>query len=92
MADAFYRAVRLSADEYGGVVDGAINSQAMDMPPERAGMLISRIRAQFGELHGRTELSGRVMAAMGRGPAESVRAPAFRHRAYENAPLPIEAG
>lgn len=72
----------------------AINSQAMDMPPERAGMLDSireSVRSS-ASYTGRTELSGRVMAAMGRVPREAFVLPAFRHRAYENTPLPIEAG
>jgi protein-L-isoaspartate(D-aspartate) O-methyltransferase len=41
---------------------------------------------------GREELSPRVMAAMTRVKREEFVLPAYRHRAYRNTPLPIEAG
>jgi len=41
---------------------------------------------------GRNELSDRVMDAMGSVPREEFVLPAYRHLAYRNTPLPIEAG
>ena len=41
---------------------------------------------------GRDALSDRVMAAMATVPREEFVLPAYRHLAYENSPLPIEAG
>ena len=41
---------------------------------------------------GRSELSDRVMAAMASVPREEFVLPAYRHQAYDNTPLPIEAG
>ena len=41
---------------------------------------------------GRSELSDRVMAAMANVPREEFVLPAYRHLAYDNTPLPIEAG
>ena len=41
---------------------------------------------------GRTELSDRVMAAMAAVAREEFVLPAYRHLAYANTPLPIEAG
>jgi len=41
---------------------------------------------------GLTSLSERVMAAMASVPREEFVLPAYRHRAYDNTPLPIEAG
>jgi protein-L-isoaspartate(D-aspartate) O-methyltransferase len=41
---------------------------------------------------GRHTLSERVMAAMAGVPREEFVLPAYRHRAYDNTPLPIEAG
>lgn len=41
---------------------------------------------------GRSELSERVMAAMASVPREEFVLPAYRHQAYNNTPLPIEAG
>ncbi len=41
---------------------------------------------------GRSELSDRVMTAMANVPREEFVLPAYRHRAYDNIPLPIEAG
>ncbi len=41
---------------------------------------------------GRTELSDRVMQAMATVPREEFVLPEYRHLAYQNTPLPIEAG
>jgi len=41
---------------------------------------------------GRSKLSARVMAAMADVPREEFVLPAYRHQAYDNTPLPIEAG
>jgi len=41
---------------------------------------------------GRTELSDKVMAAMGAVAREEFVLPEYRHLAYQNTPLPIEAG
>ncbi len=41
---------------------------------------------------GRTELSVRVMDAMGAVAREEFVLPQYRHLAYQNTPLPIEAG
>jgi protein-L-isoaspartate(D-aspartate) O-methyltransferase len=68
-------------------------SQADSMPPERARMLAA-IRESVREsasYTGRTQLSDRVMSAMGSVPREEFVLPAYRHLAYDNTPLPIEA-
>lgn len=41
---------------------------------------------------GRSELSARVMAALAAVPREEFVIPAYRHRAYDNTPLPIGSG
>jgi len=41
---------------------------------------------------GRSKLSDRVLAAMASVPREDFVLPAYRHQAYDNTPLPIEAG
>lgn len=69
-------------------------SQADTMPPERARMLaaINESVRDSASYTGRAQLSPRVMSAMGRVPREEFVLPAYRHLAYDNTPLPIEAG
>ncbi|MEE4145408.1 MAG: protein-L-isoaspartate(D-aspartate) O-methyltransferase [Halieaceae bacterium] len=69
-------------------------SQAESMSPERARMLAAireSVRESAGYT-GRAQLSDRVMSAMGSVPREEFVLPAYRRRAYDNTPLPIEAG
>ena len=64
------------------------------MQAKREGML-DDIRASVrdsAEYTGRSELSQKVMAAMGAVPREAFVRPAYRAQAYQNSPLPIEAG
>jgi protein-L-isoaspartate(D-aspartate) O-methyltransferase len=71
-----------------------MNSYSADIPPERESML-EAIRASVrdsADYTGRAELSDRVMDAMASVPREEFVLPAYRHRAYANTPLPIEAG
>jgi protein-L-isoaspartate(D-aspartate) O-methyltransferase len=69
-------------------------SQADSMPPERARMLaaISESVRESASYTGRAQLSAGVMSAMGSVPREEFVLPAYRHLAYDNTPLPIEAG
>ena len=71
-----------------------MNSHSADMPPQRAAMLdaIRDSVRSSASYTGRTELSDAVMAAMGSVPREEFVLPAYRHLAYDNTPLPIEAG
>ncbi len=72
----------------------AMNSHSSDMPQQRATMLDAirdSVRSSAGYT-GRTRLSDAVMAAMGSVPREEFVLPAYRHLAYDNTPLPIEAG
>jgi protein-L-isoaspartate(D-aspartate) O-methyltransferase len=64
------------------------------MPPERARMLaaINESVRDSASYTGRAQLSARVMSAMGSVPREEFVLPAYRHLAYDNTPLPIEAG
>jgi len=57
--------------------------------------MLRAIRASVrnsAEYTGRSELSPRVMHAMGSVPREEFVLPAYRHLAYQNRPLPIAAG
>ena len=57
--------------------------------------MLEAIRASVrdsADYTGRAELSDRVMDAMASVPREEFVLPAYRHRAYANTPLPIEAG
>ena len=69
-------------------------SLADTMPPERARMLaaINDSVRDSASYTGRAQLSARVMSAMGSVPREEFVLPAYRHLAYDNTPLPIEAG
>lgn len=69
-------------------------SQADSMSPERARMLeaISESVRESAGYTGRAQLSVRVMSAMGSVPREEFVLPAYRRLAYDNTPLPIEAG
>ncbi len=93
MADAFTvlrRFTRLLAL----VVTTMTQSQADEMPPERARMLaaINESVRESASYTGRVQLSERVMSAMASVPREEFVLPAYRHLAYDNTPLPIEAG
>jgi protein-L-isoaspartate(D-aspartate) O-methyltransferase len=69
-------------------------SARAEIPPERAGMLeaIRDSVRNSADYTGRTELSDRVMNAMGAVAREEFVLPRYRHLAYQNTPLPIEAG
>jgi protein-L-isoaspartate(D-aspartate) O-methyltransferase len=72
----------------------SFTSQGADMQAKREGML-DDIRASVrdsAEYTGRSELSQKVMAAMGAVPREDFVLPAYRAQAYQNSPLPIKAG
>ena len=93
MADAFTvlrRFTRLLAL----VVTTMTQSQADEMAPERARMLaaINESVRESASYTGRVQLSERVMSAMASVPREEFVLPAYRHLAYDNTPLPIEAG
>lgn len=65
-----------------------------EIPVERETML-EAVRASVREsasYTGRSELSDEVIAAMAAVPREEFVLPEYRHQAYRNAPLPIEAG
>lgn len=69
-------------------------TDSAELPAQREEM-IRAIQASVrnsAEYTGRSELSSRVMNAMGSVPREEFVLPAYRHRAYQNTPLPIEAG
>ena len=69
-------------------------TNSTELTAQREGML----RAIEASVHssaqhtGRSELSPRVMRAMGATPREEFVLPAYRHQAYHNTPLPIAAG
>ena len=93
MADAF-TALRRFALFLALMVITMTQSQADSMSSERARMLAA-IRESVHEsasYTGRTQLSARVMSAMGKVPREEFVLAAYRHLAYDNTPLPIEAG
>ena len=71
-----------------------LNSHGADTPPQREAMLtaIRESVRSSASYTGRAELSDRVMAAMASVPREEFVLPAYRHLAYDNTPLPIEAG
>ena len=64
------------------------------IPPEREAMLeaVRDSVRNSADYTGRTELSDRVMDAMGGVAREEFVLPEYRHLAYRNTPLPIEAG
>ncbi|MCP5130366.1 MAG: protein-L-isoaspartate(D-aspartate) O-methyltransferase [Pseudomonadales bacterium] len=72
----------------------ATHSLGADTPPERAAMLaaIRHSVSDSADYTGRSQLSERVMAAMASVPREEFVLPRYRHLAYDNTPLPIEAG
>jgi protein-L-isoaspartate(D-aspartate) O-methyltransferase len=72
----------------------AVNSQAAELPEQRAHMLAAiRDSVQSSAPYtGRTKLSERVMQAMASVPREAFVPAAYRHLAYDNSPLPIAAG
>ena len=63
-------------------------------PPEREAMLeaVRESVRNSADYTGRSELSDRVMDAMGGVAREEFVLPEYRHLAYRNTPLPIEAG
>jgi len=64
------------------------------IPPEREAMLeaVRESVRNSADYTGRSELSDRVMDAMGGVAREEFVLPEYRHLAYRNTPLPIEAG
>jgi protein-L-isoaspartate(D-aspartate) O-methyltransferase len=72
----------------------SFESHSQDWQAQRDSMLrvIQASVRNSAEYTGRSSLSQKVMAAMGAVPREEFVPPAFRHQAYENSPLPIEAG
>jgi protein-L-isoaspartate(D-aspartate) O-methyltransferase len=71
-----------------------LNSAQAGTSPEREGMLdaIRESVRESASYTGRSELSERVMAAMAAVPREEFVLARYRHRAYDNTPLPIAAG
>jgi protein-L-isoaspartate(D-aspartate) O-methyltransferase len=76
------------------VVMTMAQSQADTMSAERAGMLaaIRESVLESASYTGRSQLSERVMSAMGSVPREEFVLPSYRRMAYDNTPLPIAAG
>jgi protein-L-isoaspartate(D-aspartate) O-methyltransferase len=72
----------------------AMKSSTEPMAREREAMLaaIRESVRSSATYTGRHALSERVMAAMASVPREEFVLPAYRQRAYDNTPLPIEAG
>lgn len=72
----------------------SIHSNAGAPPPEREAMLeaIATSVRESRSYTGLEALAPRVMAAMAAVPREEFVPPAYRHRAYDNTPLPIAAG
>jgi len=71
-----------------------LETNSEKLPAEREGMLraiAASVRSSV-EYTGRSELSPRVMRAMGSVPREEFVLPAYRNQAYHNTPLPIAAG
>ena len=70
------------------------SSQSAELSAEREAMLaaIRESVRSSASYTGRAELSDRVMSAMASVPREAFVLPAYRHLAYDNTPLPIEAG
>ena len=64
------------------------------IPPEREAMLeaVRDSVRNSADYTGRSELSDKVMDAMGAVAREEFVRPEYRHLAYRNTPLPIEAG
>ncbi len=93
MADAF-TVLRRFTLSLALMVTMMTQSQAESMSPERTRMLeaIRESVRESASYTGRHALSERVMAAMASVPREEFVLPAYRHRAYDNTPLPIEAG
>ena len=69
-------------------------TDSAELPAQRDEMLraIAASVRNSAEYTGRSELSSRVMRAMGSVPREEFVLPAYRHQAYQNTPLPIAAG
>ena len=72
----------------------SFESHPADMQVERERMVqvIRESVRNSAEYTGRSELSPRVMAAMGAVPREEFVPPGHRQSAYQNSPLPIAAG
>ena len=72
----------------------SFESHGADMQAERERMVqvIRELVRNSAEYTGRAELSPKVMAAMGAVPREEFVLPGYRQSAYQNSPLPIEAG
>jgi len=71
----------------------SFESNGDDMRVQREAMLeaIRESVRNSAEYTGRSTLSPKVMAAMAAVPREEFVLPAYRHQAYQNIPLPIEA-
>ena len=65
-----------------------------EIPPERQAMLeaVRQSVSDSADYTGRAALSDKVMSAMGAVAREEFVPPRYRHLAYRNTPLPIEAG
>ena len=72
----------------------AVSAGESTIPAERAQMLraIERSVENAADYTGLKRLSDKVMGAMGSVPREEFVLPEYRHLAYDNTPLPIEAG
>jgi protein-L-isoaspartate(D-aspartate) O-methyltransferase len=76
------------------VLMAASSSNGAEIPAEREGMLdaIRDSVRDSADYTGRSQLSTRVMDAMAAVAREEFVLPQYRHLAYQNTPLPIEAG
>jgi protein-L-isoaspartate(D-aspartate) O-methyltransferase len=89
-----YRKASRLAWLLGVILMTASGTGSTGIPPEREAMLeaVRDSVRNSTEYTGRSELSDRVMDAMGAVAREAFVLPEYRHLAYRNTPLPIEAG
>jgi protein-L-isoaspartate(D-aspartate) O-methyltransferase len=89
-----YRKTSRLAWLLGVILMTASGTGSAGIPPEREAMLdaVRDSVRNSAEYTGRSELSDKVMDAMGAVAREEFVLPEYRHLAYRNTPLPIEAG
>jgi protein-L-isoaspartate(D-aspartate) O-methyltransferase len=89
-----YRKASRLAWLLGVILMTASGTDSTGIPPEREAMLeaVRDSVRNSTEYTGRSELSDKVMDAMGAVAREEFVLPEYRHLAYRNTPLPIEAG
>ena len=89
-----YRKTSRLAWLLGVILMTASGTGSAGIPPEREAMLdaVRESVRNSADYTGRSELSDKVMDAMGAVAREEFVLPEYRHLAYRNTPLPIEAG